>query len=202
MKQQNEGAKTYEQCKDEVAKQYGYKDFDELMTEQDMTAWANCEMFMDKAAELYAAQFTDSQKKEEVSYKSIQDAWEAFIPKGGILKQDFCTAFELGANSTRPVSVSWLSDEDMYKLACEMFGYGENDELDISSKNNISAYIEGMKAMQEQLRKRVIDVDPMNELKKWVIEQRNLSHVNCLDASKESFNQVIVKIDHLTSKSK
>lgn len=38
-------------------------------------------------------------------YKTIQDAWEKFTPKGQVLKEDFCAIFEL-ASQSKPESVA------------------------------------------------------------------------------------------------
>lgn len=90
-----------------------------------------------------------------VSLESVQTAWENFVPKGQVLKEDFITAFELGYAAQQPASIAWLSEEEIQTISLE---YGED-----------SIAKHAMDRLQTELRKRVID--PV-EFAEWLSKNR------------------------------
>lgn len=48
--------------------------------------------------------------------------------------------------------------------------------------------------MKESFKEQDTSIE---RLRQWVIEQRNLAHVNCLEAEKQALNNVLVHIESL-----
>lgn len=162
--------KSLDECKDEVArKKYGYKDFAELLTEQDLTAWNNCELFNKQAAELYASQFV---KKDEAVNGDVVEEFKRFV-KFLCGETDFdgswfgefrgttqfwwrtkLREFENILQSTQQPSMPWLTDSALQ----EMF------------KNFDAGYSIGAQMLQDKLKERVNCVDPV-ELLQWLTDE-------------------------------
>jgi hypothetical protein len=173
--------KTLTECKNQVLENHNWSkgmtwiDFIEVCKKDNL--WISFEEMSDEAVELYAGD--ENRKKDEPKQSDVELA-KSILSKGNqcwisediemidetshIAWADILKAmFEFNKQSQQPVSIQWLSDEEMQKQINWRYtdgsGFGNNLPESVH-------FITGAKWLQSELQKRVNSVDPV-EFLEW-----------------------------------
>lgn len=83
--------------------------------------------------------------------------------------------------------------EQVEKAALEMFPKAEHQIKEIQREFHRSIFINGATWGKQRAK------TALPNLREWLIKERNLAHVNCLEAEKNTYNQVINHIDGMSA---